>query len=64
MESDSMPETIQAEHRFSALEQDIYDLLEKCREVIKDSKDYIAQSQRVKEKSKQLLAAARDLRTR
>jgi len=57
-----VPNTIQ-EHRLTVLEEYVHDLFEECREAIEESKNFIAQSKKAKEKSRELVAAARCLRT-
>ena len=44
-----MPDTIQAERRFTTLEQYVRELFEECRETIEESKRFIAQKESKRE---------------
>jgi hypothetical protein len=53
----------QAEHSFTALADNIQELFEACRETIENAHDCIDQSTKARERAKELLAAARRLKT-
>jgi len=62
VKANAVPYTDQVEHS-TVLEEHIQELLERCRALIQESKYCIAQSQSVRERSRELVAASKNLLT-